>query len=169
MVLFILGVLALILLMGNAYLYFFPFNNKNETKSNAYYDDQTGEWEKSINNLSEKNTEFEKRIITHERAVSRKLKTIDTSITNLNSKAEDTVKRIGRLESISLARKNTLSPDPAINEKIDRLEDFRRNTTIEIQAIKEIIPELKKKKITTPTPEMEKKIHNLIYHGKLKK
>jgi uncharacterized protein YjhX (UPF0386 family) len=50
--------------------------------------------------------------------------------------------------------------------KIERLEDFRRDARIELEAIKDLFPELKKKKAEVSDPQMEQRIHSLLFHGK---
>ncbi|GEM_PF-2095405 len=169
MVLFILGILALILLMGNAYLYFFPLKNRNDSIS-GFENGQAGEWERSLVKVREKNFELEKKLALHERAVTKKFKTIDSSILNLDSKAEGAVKRVSRLESIIASKEFQGKPGVLMAKKIERLEDFRRNATIELEAIKELMPQLKEKKqVAVSSPELEEKIHNLVFHGKARK
>lgn len=165
MVLLVLGLLALLLLIGNAYLYFFPGTEQHSYKSNDYYIEQLEAWERSLNTLHEKNFEFERKIIAQEKAMARKLRVLDTSILNLDSKTEEALKRIGRIESILSAKAMPSRTNLLIARKIERLEDFRRNAIIEIEAIKEQLPELKKKK-QTKNPSLEEKIHNLVFHGK---
>ena len=165
MVLLILGVLALILLMGNAYLYFFPLNGRN-SHENGYSFEQLDEWERSLSSLHEQNHVFERKILSQEKGVARRLRALDSSAINLNSKAEDAIKRIGRIESVLSAKTVPTDSQLAVARKIERLEDFRRNAVIEIQAIKDRLPEAKKEKFTDSSPDLEKKIHNLVFHGK---
>jgi len=168
MVLVILGILALILLMGNAYLHFFPLNGRN-SHENGYSFEQLDEWERSLNSLHVRNHKFEKEIVHQEKAVARKLRALDTSTINLNSKTEDALKRIGRIESILSAKTLPAESQLSAARKIERLEDFRRNAIIEIQAIKDQMPHKKKKKFEDASPDLEEKIHNLVYHGKGRK
>lgn len=163
----LLGILALILLLGNAYLYFFPLNNRNRYVPSVYSEAELDEWENSLKKLHRKNSHFEKRIINQERAVSRKLKSLDTSILNLDSKTENIRKRIKRIESLLSTKSLNKGNKSNTAKKIEKLEDFKRNAIIELQAIKEVLPELKKSK-NEQNPDLEEKIHNLVFHGKAK-
>ncbi len=168
MALFILGILALILLMGNAYLYFFPLKRKLE--SFGFENPHAFEWEDSVQSVQEKNLELEKRLSLHEDSAVKKFKVLNASISNVNAKAEDAIRRIGRLESSVALGEFRGKTNSLLEKKIERLEDFRRNATIELEAIKELIPELKeKKKASVFSSELEEKIHNLVFHGKARK
>ena len=167
MVVVILSLLALVLLLGNAYLYLFPGRNDQAYWYNGQSVEQLEGWERSFSSLHEKNHAFERKVVVQEKAVAKKLKSLDTSILNLHSKTEEAMKRIGRLES-GTAAKGISGEQLSFAGKMERLEDFRRNATIEIEAIKENMPELKKKKGMKSNPEMGEKIHNLVFHGKTK-
>jgi hypothetical protein len=71
MILELLGLLALSLLLGNAYLYF--YTNSNGQKLNGYAAGQAEEWERSIHLLREKDSEFERKILEQEEGISRKM------------------------------------------------------------------------------------------------
>ncbi len=163
MVMFVLGILALILLLGNAYLYFFPMNSKSPSYS---FGADFGDWEKSIESVREENERVGKRVSLHEKAIAKRLKTLDTTVVNLNSKTENAIGRIRKIENSLLAGKMPNEKGTLVSAKIERLEDFRRNATIELEAIKEILPELKKKKnLQDFGPDLEEKIHNLVFHA----
>ncbi|MEM0360527.1 MAG: hypothetical protein QXK06_04300 [Candidatus Diapherotrites archaeon] len=167
MILEILGLLAISLLLGNAYLYF--YSNSNGHKYNGYEAGQAEEWERSILKLQEKDSEFEKRILAQEEKVSRQISDLSNSLASVQAKTEDSIKRIEKLESIVVGGTANSESGSLLAHKLARLEDFRRNATIELEAIKELFPELKKKKAVTPDPELEQKIHSLLFRGKSSK
>lgn len=167
MALFLLGILTLILLMGNAYLYFFPLKRKLENFS-LESPREVG-WEDSLLKVQNKNLELEKRLSLHEHSVLKQLKELDASIDSVKAKTNDNIRRIGRLEStlkLKELQRKTNNFNDLVGKKIEKLEDFRRNATIELEAIKELFPELKKKKSSIPSMELEEKIHSLVFHGK---
>jgi hypothetical protein len=164
MILELLGLLALSLLLGNAYLYF--YTNSNGQKLNGYAAGQAEEWERSIHSLHEKDTEFERKILEQEEDVSRKMNDFGKSLSTLNSKTEHSLGRIEKLESIVAGNAAPGEINAMVAGKIERLEDFRRDARIEIEAIKDLFPELKKKKVEVSDPQMEQRIHSLLFHGK---
>jgi len=165
MVLVILGVLTVLLLIGNAYLYFFPLNNKNPYSGQKNALVKSDEWENSVQDLRERNIEFEQRVQLQSKSISRKIRSMDTGIINLNSKTKNAVRRIGRIESILAAKDVPTTDQISMAKKIERLDDFRRNATIELQAMKDAMPELRKKKLEDSSPELEEKIHGLVFHA----
>ncbi|MCX6802316.1 MAG: hypothetical protein NT067_04355 [Candidatus Diapherotrites archaeon] len=167
MILELLGLLALSLVLGNAYLYF--YTNSNGQKLNGYAAGQAEEWERSIHSLREKDSEFERKILAQEEDVSRKLNDFGKSLSALDSKAEHSIGRIEKLESLAAGNAAPGEINSMVAGKIERLEDFRRDTTIELEAIKDLFPELKKKKAEVSDPELEQKIHSLLFHGKTSK
>ncbi len=165
MIMIILGVLTLILLVGNAYLYFFPLNHKNPYSNEKNALVKSDEWECSVQDLRERNVEFEQRVQLQSKSMARKIRSIDTSIINLNSKTKNAMGRIGRIESILAAKDVPAADQISMAKKVNRLEDFRRNATIELQAMKDAMPELKKRKLEDSSPELEEKIHGLVFHA----
>jgi len=165
MVMVILVALALLLLIGNAYLYFFPLNNRNPYSGQNTALVKSGEWENSVQDLRERNVEFEQRVQLQSKSMAKKIRSIDTGIINLNSKTKNAVRRIDRIESILAVKDISTTDQISMAKKINRLEDFRRNATIELQAMKDAMPEVKRRKIEDSTPELEEKIHSLIFHA----
>jgi len=110
---------------------------------------------------------------------------VQASLRSVNEKINLAHERIAELETalqsitgmLSSAKEN--NSDYSLGEKILKLENFRRNTKIEMEAIKKLLKQLSEfRKIKTgkktvsmkkKEEELNKKIHNLVFNVKKRK
>ena len=107
---------------------------------------------------------------------------VQASLRNLDEKVKLAHERITEMEETLNSINSVLVSQPKtgvnFDEKLDRLESFRRNTKIEIEAIKKLLVQLKEfrnqkkgknaKALKKKEEELNNRIHNLVFNVKKK-
>lgn len=106
---------------------------------------------------------------------------VQSSLRGVNEKISLAHERIAEMETILVSINSVLSSQPAetnFEEKIRKLEEFKRSTKIEVEAIKKLLKQLnefreikvKKKSISVKKKEEElnRKIHELVFNSSKK-
>ena len=94
------------------------------------------------------------------------------SMKAVSTKTDYIYKKVIRLEDFNEKNKGIVTPVylKKLDEKIDSYDEFRRNTTIELQAIKDKLKELKileeKKAPKIEDPKVKERIRNLVFNNR---
>ena len=97
--------------------------------------------------------------------IRRELALINHRIEKNSSRIDFAFKKINKLEGVLTKNGHTLISKDELYEKIEKLEDFRREALIAIEAMKQHLKEPKKKKQEFDK-ELEEKIRNLVFRGR---
>jgi chromosome segregation ATPase len=97
--------------------------------------------------------------------IRRELTLINHKIEKNSSRIDFAFKKINKLEGALTKNGHTLIPKDELYEKIEKLEDFRREALIAIEAMKQHLKEPEKKK-QEYDKELEEKIRNLVFRGR---
>lgn len=118
----------------------------------------------------ETRSEREKELYKQGKEINTKIKEIEQTIDFINKKQDIINQRITSIEN-KVRKLNNNSTDNII-KKIEKLEDFKRNTIIELEALKQSIKKANetsiqlKKENTNLEEKIEKKIHGIVFHSR---
>ncbi|MCD6478606.1 MAG: hypothetical protein J7L44_01835 [Candidatus Diapherotrites archaeon] len=150
-----LAAIVLVLLAANALLYLMPKEKELVLQRNGDFKNGTLS---SVVLFGNNNNAGE---LTR---IRRELALINHKIEKNSSRIDFAFKKINRLEGALSKNGHTLISKDELYEKIERLEDFRREALIAIEAMKQHLkePEEKKQKYDK---ELEEKIRELVFRG----
>jgi len=163
-----LSIIALFLVLGNILL-----KTKEEKKEIKLAEEElkTEVYSPYLFPIEER-SEREKNLYVQGKELSEKINNIEKTLSFLNKKEDLINQRINSIENKirKINFNNNSNHNDFILKKIEKLEDFKRNTIIEIEAIKQNLKETNKanEKLTKQiNKEKElKKIHEIIFHSK---
>ncbi|MCX8190016.1 MAG: hypothetical protein N3F05_02190 [Candidatus Diapherotrites archaeon] len=161
MITIVLAAIIVTLIGANTYLHFFrQMRSKEEQEQHEEPIKLTSANLSSIIQFGEKNEASE---LTE---IKRCLKAIEHKLDKNASRIEYAFQRINRIEN-ALTKNGSSTIGEDIYKKIERLEDFRRESLITIEAMKDYLKSKNKKKVKkSGNVEVEEKIRELIFRGR---
>jgi len=98
--------------------------------------------------------------------IKRSLALIEHKLDKNCARIEYAFQRINKLENALSSNGFSLVSHEELIKKVERLEDFRRDALITIEALKDYLKGKQKKKKEVMDKEMEEKIRSLIFRGR---
>ncbi len=168
-----LVVLIVSLVFGNGLLYF------TSTKKNSI---EAIKEQVLQSNTTEETESIQENSASLPEAYIEDVYSVQSSLRTVNEKISLAHEKIAEMETILVSINSVLSSSPnetKFEEKIRRLEDFKRSTKIELEAIKKLLMQLnefreikvkpKTISIKKKEEELNRKIHSLVFNTSKKK
>lgn len=155
----ILASLVIVLLGANAFVYIFPRKRTFEMVERPRNPSLSSIVEFGKNNKASEIAE-----------IKRTLASIEHKLDKTQARIEYAFQKINKLESALTKNGFAVMPSDELYKKLERLEDFRREATIAIEAMKDYLKEKHKEKqkpLDKEDKEMEEKIRSLIFRGRV--
>lgn len=177
MVTVFLLVFVIALAIGNGLLFF-----TGSRRAEGMGSEELGKLKENIIEFAPKNIPKKSKAVEF----NPEAKAANQKILMAHERIQELEKKVARLNSAVAklsepAKKDLSNREPSkLNEKIERLEEFRNDAKIEIVAIKELLEDLRKTlpllkkekksrkellKLKKDSEELDKRIHELVFHG----